>query len=1254
MAGFCRYCGAEIKSDAGFCQNCGRANERKEPVKMGTESPKFCRRCGKKMLSGKQFCPECGWNAGSAVSGSSGAEALQGSRVVNPNRNLWGGQNITGNRTETPLQNQYRNPVQGTAPGQSRFPNQNPNQNVYGNPNQNNAGYPNVNPYSGGYMPSGRGMTETERYMQDAAMGRRQEMIQPEKRRGSKAPLIALLLVAALFVSFVYPGFLKVKLPELPGLPEGVSDIIPYIVTERFKPGTASGNKKPAVLSEKELQEEYDSIDEAFRNGTLFDDEGEKSILHDDYNWLFGDENGWAEEREGLTVLPSGKSKAFTMETPYGITISAEENALDKDREFTLQAVDPDEYERLDKELPDAAGSAGLLVGAFEIDAGLQDSEVLPGYYTMDFDLETLGLEASDYDALRFYRVNDEGKWQEYPAILNGDKVTIEADQNSLLLVALTIGGFAVAADTYTAYAGGAYFNPYTGVFDLKYKGQKVMQVMLNRKSFLGALESGNNKLHDELDASAKEEAFQQIKEEEGLLVDSIKEMNKELNQWQKDPDFERDAVRIKKKFKKRYETILKDKEDKDPDYKRIKKNLEDYKNSELNIPEFRTELEAVEKVCISALKAWQWLKEDLHLRMPTYQFRIELSGEDKGAYGATLTPALSNPYMVISMAYLGRGDKLTYDRLLCTVCHELFHAVQRCYVSKMLATYKFDEMSAQDLECMAYDHFKEAPDDPITSKRESVLENLSDAYWFAVPLDSFKTSYPEGTLSASDSASASYPIGPFVTYLREQNDVSYPLALTRYHSLLGKRDVTTVLKEAFSVKDDEELTESYHAFAEFYQTNFYKEALKDNVNDVFSPITELNGYSGKKKVDLLNKNYTTRVRRIRPTKIDERWKQYAMVIRYDDDYKDAMSDMKLLPLKLKENEEYREYADGLFVEPRKWTSDEETIYLMEVDGGTAEASEGWIWNDYSGYTLYLMPQPEQPEVTDLGEELSVKLPLFGEWPGHEIVDSYVLTLRLGKKDLMQVQVMKKDVDLEPVKIDISDLKLDGKKLTQDQRNELTVILQECVEGTYKSGEPCLGPESDPQALTGDIFGTWEIQSEMQGYNSPMLDQYINIMGSAAGMAAGGDDAVGQIVGDSLKQYAEEYGKISGELSNSTTKGKMVIKPSEKKGEVKVAVKFEGEAPLEKYNGTYDETTMILKLQREDTNYKDSKGNVYDLSKFGLAPGMELTIYKDVNEKDPDHPIMTFEGTTAMDNQFASFNSKLSGKKISDSYEELK
>ena len=58
----------------------------------------------------------------------------------------------------------------------------------------------------------------------------------------------------------------------------------------------------------------------------------------------------------------------------------------------------------------------------------------------------------------------------------------------------------------------------------------------------------------------------------------------------------------------------------------------------------------------------------------------FELSGEDKGAYGATQAPVLSNPYMVISMAYLGRGDTLTYDRLLCTVCHELFHAVQRVY----------------------------------------------------------------------------------------------------------------------------------------------------------------------------------------------------------------------------------------------------------------------------------------------------------------------------------------------------------------------------------------------------------------------------------------------------------------------------------------------------------------------------------------------------------------------------------------------
>ena len=1201
MPDYCRECGAPLAEGSTSCEYCGSPVPGKEIPAMKPVQPKFCRSCGRELTPGARFCRGCGWEVGTPVQKREAARA--------------------GEKKEN-----KRDARASLSAGSVK-----------------SSGSRKASEYSGGYGTSGK----------------------PASSRAPKKspvmPLAAAVLAVTMFTGFIYPGFIRTGLSGFSGRPSGNG--FSLIGKTENEPGGktqagSSGGQAANVPSPEQLAEEYAAIDAAYADGTLFLEE-ESGEVHGQYSWLYGDGSGWEipEEPAGseVTVLPEGKSRSFRKETPYGITISAEENALDKDREFTLKAVSDKQFDDCEKTVSEAAGNAGYLLDVWELDAGMADDEMLPGHYTMEFDLDKLGLDEEDYEDLRFYRIDDSGKWYEYPSRLEGKKAVVEANQNSLIGAAVV--GAAIASVTYDTLLGirsGAYFNPFTGVFDLEYNGEKVMQVMLNRSSFFEALQSGNSKHYSELDEAAKQEAYQQIKKEEDLDFENLSEMNKEFNKnWVPDPELSGAAARIRKSFKKRYEAILKEKLDKDPDYKRIKKNLEDYNRTKDCIPDFKVELEAVSKVCESALRAWKWLKEDQGLRMPKYKFRIELSGDDVGAYGATQTPILGNPYMVLSMSYLGRGDQLTYDRLLCTVAHEMFHAVQRVYVSNALGTYKFDEMTAMDVEGMAYDHFKEAEVNPILSSREAVLDNLTDAYYFAIPLDDFKTSYPEGTISGSgDKASASYPVAPIVTYLRKDywsSEVKYPDILTRYHSLWGKRAVTTILKTAFTLGSGEDsLTEAYQRFSESYQTRFYKEALKKNANEIFAPLTPVNGSSGRQKVDLLNKNYTIRVRRVRPTRWDEKWKEYALVLKYDEDFKDAMSDFVITPLNKKEEEDFRKYADGLFFEPKEWGSDEETVYLMETDGGTGKNSEGMIWNSYSGYTLYLMVKPDQPEVTPLGDKLSVKLPIFGEWPGHEVVDSYVVTLRTGKTDVLQQQFMKKDVDLEPVEIDISNLKINGKKLTEEQKKNLCLILQECVENTYKTGNPCLGPESDPVPLSGDIYGTWEIQSAMENYSSPMMDQFVGLMGAAAGSAAG-SDAVGEAVGDALNSYIDSYNAAGQAQASAVTTGKMVISPTDKKGIVKAVVKFE-EGPEQTYEGPYDDTLMLLKLEPKDTMYTDSKGNTYDLKKFGLAAGMELWVSKDVNESDPDHPLMTFTGESSMDNQFASFKTTLTGTKISDEY----
>lgn len=836
-------------------------------------------------------------------------------------------------------------------------------------------------------------------------------------------------------------------------------------------------------------------------------------------------------EKTAPVVLPEGESEAFEIKPVDGITISAGENALDKDREFKLEAVSGDEYEELSENYWEAVDSPGIVVGAWELDAGLADDEMLPGYFTMDFDLETLGIEEEDYEAVKIYRVDDSGTWYEYATSLDGSVLTVESSQNSVIIA--VIGWTLIASSPkllsmWQAYTGGAYLNPFTGCFDVHVPdkgGPAVMEIMLDRSSFIDVLDSGNQKRYGEMDVKAKDAALKRVIKENDLFEDTTM---KDLNEM----------PFIKKDFLKYYKQNIKKYLDEDPDYQRIQANIDQYKTE---IPQLRDELEQVQKVKEMAQKAWPYLAS-LGLKMPKYKLRLELSGENRGSYGVTITPYWGNPYLVIFMEMLGGGTKQSYDQLLLTMCHEMFHAIQRGYVMDSRANYKFDELSAMALEMEAYDHFVETGD--ITSGKEESLSNLTDAYYFALPLDSFSTTYPEGKLSASDKAGASYPIAPFFSYLKSEKPYSYPTILTRYKGLWGKRALTTILKEAFSVSE-QELTDYYFEFAESYGATFYKQALLSNVNPLFAPEADIS--SGKLEVSLLNKSYTTRVRRIAVKPVSEKDKEYAIVLKKLPEYDEVMTDFKMTPLKMEEGKGYREWSGGLFFDAKAYASRDKqyAVYLMEVDGGTGDNSEGYFTNDYGKYVLYQLPTPAQPEKEVKGNILSITLPDLSKAPRAEVLDSMTVTLRVGKTEVFSERVVKEKW-AEPFKIELDKLRIDGKELTAAQRKELAVVIRECVEGTFESSAPCFGPESEPLKIFDelDIVGKWDVESTLEGFDMEMLrgiiaympkemrDYYTDMLDSMAGQqghgimtveAADGETYKVVFVYDKAKDHPAEY-----------------------------------------------------------------------------------------------------------------------------------
>ena len=249
--------------------------------------------------------------------------------------------------------------------------------------------------------------------------------------------------------------------------------------------------------------------------------------------------------------------------------------------------------------------------------------------------------------------------------------------------------------------------------------------------------------------------------------------------------------------------------------------------------------------------------------------------------------------------------------------------------------------------------------------------------------------------------------------------------------------------------------------------------------------------------------------------------------------------------------------------------------------------------------------------------------------------------------------------------MDISKLNIKGRNLTDEEKRNLVVILQECVENTYNTEKPCLGPESDPVPLENDIYGTWEFVSDIKEYSSPLLGGMVDLQNKTISRQNLGPDAP-QEAKQQVKDFTDQYYQKENEISNSVSKGKMIVRPTIEIDVAEVSLKFP-EAPEELYKGTYNRKTMQLTLERKNTLYsftgadkeynalqneyhKKIESGTYDLKDFGLAPGMVLQIASEPDKKNPSKTIMTFTGDLDVDNQFVKLKSKLSGTKLSDEY----
>ena len=873
----------------------------------------------------------------------------------------------------------------------------------------------------------------------------------------------------------------------------------------------------------------------------------------------------------------AGNSRAFSKELADGITVSAAENALDRDRDFRLSPVSDADLCSAEEKLNSVSDECIFLYDIWDLSCGLSEDETLPGTYEVSFDLEKLGIDRSVYEKLAVYRISDSGQYYKLNSRIDGDTLTAKSNQNSALAIGAAAVGLAIASpfihDFIEARYSSAYFVPALRSSIKEYKvpvdgdDQKFI-IRLNVKSVNDLMFENDDEAWDNARKRACSDAAKEFIKSTQLMDEQLRAKCLALVPEKINPKNiasalgnilvpfleakgDTENIRMKKMIKSyilgRMEELTQEEIKNEDAYRKHEEVAKSLLNEKQTLDEISKIFRIVEKTAKYLNKAYFFLKDVEKVSLPAYPMYVEITDdaverdEDgnkaKGTFGVTTKPWLSNPYMVIYANVITGESDSQYDELLLTIVHELFHAVQRLYVSGVLANYTFDEVTAQVVEWEAFEYFK--TDGTILKPNDSNhLKNAKQCHLFAVPLNGSSVTWPEGGIGIGyvddgnkiDTAMLAYSRAPFVKYLKAETGKTWPQIMTTYKAMSGLNYFSTVMKTVFNTGKGSEMSEAdynswYMKYAVKDYQRFMDRAEVSRSNSVFSPIA----YVGKEKAETKfpNRNYTIRVRRVRLiANRSGKKNEFALVIKYNDNYKTVMSDFRLIPLDMKKEEEYKEWDSGLFILPTEYPekNNEDAVYLMEADGGLS-SSEGFIWDTESGYTIYHLYALPEPEMETKDGVLKIKSIKRAEYRS-DVIDRVVATISLGDT-VLHYEDKKYGFggEIKDWKIDLSELEIDGKPLTAKQKKELKITFEECVSGTWDPkdlSKACLGPcEIFDVPADFDITGTYAVTATISDIT--LGETTYQLVGGAASLIAGmfGADPSDQEIRDAINGSVE-------------------------------------------------------------------------------------------------------------------------------------
>ena len=929
----------------------------------------FCHRCGARLPENGKFCQNCG------------TPVLQQNAAQRPTTQQNTAQRPTMQQP-APQQPVQRQPVQQprqAVPPQQRPAAQQPT--ARQQPQQQRPAaqqQPQQQPRQGvapyGYRPNIPQRFQGQQRNEAAAQAA------PKKKSRLGLRLVALLLVAALGITgFWQPGFI-LKAIRGEGEPSATG-----------QPGGQPAGTKPQG-------------DPAQPQGS------------EDWQTLLTAEELAAGQARGLStevpVIPKpGNSKAIDAEPLAGFHVHAEADAFEQDTEIQITRAesftDPEwtAAQQLYEE-------GYCVIDAYHVDAGLADDQVIPGEYQVTIDLATLELDPGLYEAVRVFRVAEDGAYYECASYLEDGKLSYRADQNSVISLAIctaVISGVAKYVNDVDGNLSQSYF----------YDNNKKTLTLQRRCPYF---------------------TFRVIWSPEDISDDE-KWTVKKLENFAK--SYSSKADELYKKYKedlyarqgtilgifatgKSKAQILKEAVEADPEYQELQ--------AQLQAPKI------IEETSEAIQRAAQFLYIEEIVRMPTGVVEIT-SVKGLSALGKATTRSIHEGFIEINLANLIGADTETKDDFLMTMTHELFHVCQQKYRLFYADDVRFDEMAAVEMEPRALEYFIH---EGYISQSSHVSFNPYD-YWctLKLPIDT-QLSKEDGEILKNEG----YNLSEFVKYLEKMTGKGiHSGQLMNYRSSVTKSSISTPLMRLFEINE--------FAF-DFYYRSFIK-AYKDRyaihaTNPALSETYKLNSKikierNGKYHVDFVGEGaYSTEARVFQQKTKDP----MILLLIPDPNNKSTASDCELVP-----TDRCEPFDRGLYI-PFPGQDSMETLHynrsILEIHGalGTFSSSKG-------SYDVYVLDTPGKCVPRQDESCLYLQLPAKSTAAAEGAIDGVQASITYADGKVLEVEVTP---DLAGTEVSVHKAVFYGKQEGEVLQGEVPIDIR--VREFVKAGDKYLyGEESE-------------------------------------------------------------------------------------------------------------------------------------------------------------------------------------------------